>query len=213
MERQRTVRRSSQYDPPMRAIGGRRRHLCLVLAVLAGAIVAIGCGSSDDTSPEVDKTFDAEAINVSVGEELTLIDAFRAGTPFLRRPQVRALVRQFAGQEQEHLDGLMKLLRGLGGELEGEAAELDLSSVKTERDFLLLAYELTSSALTNYLEAVPHLTTPAPQALSASIAASQAQHLVALRQVLGAGLLDSVPEAFDTGEVPPPDGTGPSPPD
>jgi hypothetical protein len=51
---------------------------------------------------------------------------------------------------------------------------------------------------------VPHLSTSAPQALSASIAASEAQHLVALRQLLGAGLTASVPEAFDTGEVPPP---------
>jgi rubrerythrin len=189
----------------MWASGRRKRLLSLALAILAtGMLAATGCGGSDDPAPEVDKAFDAEAINVSVGEELTLIDAFATGMPLLRRPRARTLIRQLRAQEQEHLNGLGKLLRGLGGELEGEAAELDLSGVKTERDFLLLAYELTSSALTNYLEAVPHLTTPAPQALSASIAASEAQHLVALRQILGAGLLASVPEAFDTGEVPPP---------
>jgi rubrerythrin len=205
------MRRSSasKYDPAMRATWASRRPVglaCLALAILAaGAVALAGCGGSEDSAPEVDKAFDAEAVNVSVGEELTLVDAFTAGLPLVRRPQVRALVRQFRAQEQEHLDGLGKLLRGLGGELEGEAAELDLSEAKTERDFLLLAYDLTSSALTNYLEAVPHLTTPAPQAMSASIAASQAQHLVALRQALGAGLVESVPEAFDTGEVPPPD--------
>jgi rubrerythrin len=189
----------------MWACGRRKRLLYLAITILAaGMLTATGCGGSDDSAPQVDKEFDAEAINVSVGEELTLIDAFAAGMPLLERPRVRALIRQFRGQEQEHLDGLTKLLRGLGGELEGEAAELDLAAVKTERDFLLLAYELTSAALTNYLEAVPHLTTPAPQALSASIAANQAQHLVLLRQALGAGPTASVPEAFDTGEVPPP---------
>jgi hypothetical protein len=183
-----------------------------VLFLTAAATLAVGgCGGSSDSPQEGEKAFDAAAINVSVGEELTLIDAFDAGMPFLRRARVRALIRQFRGQEEEHLNGLTKLLRGLGGDVEGEAAELDLSPVKSERDFLLLAYELTGSALTNYLEAVPHLSTPAPQALSASIAANQAQHLVALRQALGAGLAASVPEAFDTGELPPPGG-GETPP-
>jgi rubrerythrin len=194
----------------MRALGRRRRLICFALSVLVASALA-ACGGSGDSPQEGEKAFDAAAVNVSIGEELTLIDAFDAGAPFLRRARARALIRQFRAQEQEHLDGLTKLLRGLGGEPEGEAEELDLSAVKSERGYLLLAYELTSSALTNYLEAVPHLTTPAPQAMSASIGASQAQHLVALRQLLGAGLLASVPEAFDTGEVPPP-GDGEPPP-
>jgi rubrerythrin len=192
----------------MPSVSGRRQRLaCGALA--AGAVVAAvvvgGCGGgSGDTSKEGEKAFDAAAINVSVGEELTLIDTFEEGLPLLPRPEARALIRQFQGQEEEHLNGLTKLLRGLGGKLEGEATEVDLSGVKSEHDFLLLAYKLTGAALTNYLESVPHLSTSAPQALSASVAASEAQHLVALRQLLGAGLTASVPEAFDTGEVPPP---------
>ena len=191
-------------------VGGRGRA-GLPLALLAAGILASGCGGSGGSPQEGEKAFDAAAVNVSIGEELTLIDAFEAGMPLLRGDRARAVIRQFRGQEEEHLNGLTKLLRGLGGEVEGEAAELDLSTVKSERDFLLLAYRLTGSALTNYLEAVPHLSTPAPQALSATIAASQAQHLVALRRLLGAGLAASVPEAFDTGEVPPP-GDGETPP-
>jgi len=45
-------------------------------------------------------------------------------------------------QEREHLDGFTKAMRGLGGEVEAGAEEVDVSSLKGERDFLLLAYEL-----------------------------------------------------------------------
>jgi hypothetical protein len=95
-------------------------------------------------------------------------------------------------------------MRGLGGEVEAEAEELDLSEVKGEDDALLLAYKLTSSQLTHFLDDVTHLQTRAPQSFAAAIAASEAQHLVILRRLLGADLAESAPEAFDTGEVPPP---------
>ena len=95
-------------------------------------------------------------------------------------------------------------MRGLGGQVDAEAEELDYSGVKSEHDFLLFIYELTSSQLTHFLEDVTQLSTPAPRSFAASIAANQAQHLVVLRQTLGAGLVEAVPDAFDTGEVPPP---------
>ena len=79
-------------------------------------------------------------------------------------------------------------MRGLGGEVEAEAEELDLSDVKSERDSLLFAYELTSPQLTHFLDDVTHLQTRAPQSFAASIAASEAQHLVVLRRLLGADL-------------------------
>ena len=47
-------------------------------------------------------------------------------------------------------------------------------------------------------------TPTAPRTLAASLAASHAQHLVVLRQALGAEPAESVPEAFEDGEVPPP---------
>jgi rubrerythrin len=189
----------------MPSVWGRRQRLACGALAAGAAVVLGGCGGgSHDTPKEGEKAFDAAAINVSVGEELTLIDTFEEGLPLLPRSEARALIRQFQGQEEEHLNGLTKLLRGLGGKLEGEAAGLDFKTVKTERDFLLLAYRLTGAALTNYLESVPHLSTTAPQGMSASIAASQAQHLVALRRLLGASLTESVPEAFDTGLVPAP---------
>ena len=81
-----------------------------------------------------------------------------------------------------------------------------ISDVKSEHDYLLFAYDLIGLQLTHFLDDVTHLQTRAPQSFAAAIAADQAQHLVVLRQLLGADLSESVPEAFDTGEVPPPEG-------
>jgi hypothetical protein len=83
--------------------------------------------------------------------------------------------------------------------------------VKTADDFLTLAYELGGSALGSYIDASPSLYTSAPRVLASSLAASEAQHLVILRQALGAGLAASVPRGFDIGEEPPPEATAPSP--
>jgi rubrerythrin len=187
----------------------------LALALVAVAVLLGGCGGDGgggggDGQAADEKAADSAVLNVAIGQEMTLIEGFDSALPLLRRAEARALFRQFIAQEREHIDGFTKAMRGLGGEVEAEAEELDLSSVKTERDALLLAYQLTASQLTHFLDDVTHLQTRAPQSFAASIAASQAQHLVALRRLLGADLSESVPEAFDTGEVPPPAALTPS---
>ena len=181
----------------------------LALALVAVAVFLGGCGGDGGEGgaggPAADeKASDSAVVNVAIGQELTLIEGFDAGLRLLRRPESRALYRQFIAQEREHVDGWTKAMRGLGGEVEAEAEGLDLSEVKSEGDALVFAYELTGIELTHFLDDVTHLQTRAPQSFAASIAASEAQHLVALRRLLGADLLESVPEAFDTGEVPPP---------
>jgi hypothetical protein len=188
----------------------RRLALCALVSLLAAAALIGGCGgggdeSGGDGSVADEKASDAKVVNVAIGQEMTLIEGFEAGLPLLRRPRSRALYRQLIAQEREHVDGWTKAMRGLGAGVEAEAEAPDLSQVKSEPDTLLFAYELTGAELTHFLDDVTHLHTPAPQSFAASIAASEAQHLVSLRRLLGAGLLESVPEAFDTGEVPPPD--------
>jgi Ferritin-like domain len=177
--------------------------VALVILIAAGVLVG-GCGGKGNPAGEGEKERDAEILNVAIGQELTLIDAYRHGSALLHDPELRAVMRRYVAQEQEHIDGLTMAMRGLGAKVEAEAEELDYSEVKTASDYLHFAYELTSKQLTRFLDDVIQLSTPSPQSYAASIAANEAQHLAVLRQALGADLLEAVPDAFDTGEVPPP---------
>jgi hypothetical protein len=182
----------------------RTRHLAALLLAVTMTILLTACGSGGgDATTSEDKAADAEILNAAIGQELATIDAYNFGLPLLRAD--RALLgRQLRAQAQEDVDALTKTMRGLGGEVEAEKGELDLSEVKDDAGFLAFAYELESTALATYTDAVTRLETSAPRRLATSLAASKAQHLVVLRQSLGADLLSSFPEAFDGGQVPPP---------
>jgi Ferritin-like domain len=194
--------------------GGRRGfgRAAAVLALVLTATLALasGCGDSGrgaETDPE--KGSDAGILNEALARELTLLDAYTRSRPFLRGPQ-RAVGRQLRAHEQEYADAVTKAIRGLGGDTEAEPEELDLNEVEDEAGLLTLLYELESAALAFYIDAAPRLYMSAPRTLDASLAAGHAQHLVVLRQGLGLGPAESVPEGFDGGEVPLPDGDDPS---
>lgn len=200
-------------DSSAGGFGGRRgfgRAAAVFAVLLAGMLtVAGGCGDSGrgaETDPE--KGADAAILNDALARELTILDAYTRGRSLLRGPE-RALGRQLRGQEQEYVDALTKSIRGIGGDTEAEPEELDLSQVRDEADLLTLAYELESAALAFYIDTAARFYTPAPRTLDASLAAGHAQHLVVLRQGLGARGAASVPEAFDGGEVPVPGGASP----
>lgn len=189
--------------------GSSRAAFVLALAFIAILLSASGCGKSGhgaDTDPE--KGSDVGILNASLARELTTLDAYTRGRRLLRGSE-RAAGRLLRAQEQEYVDALTKAIRGLGGETEAESEELDFSRVKSQADLLALAYELESGALASYIDAAPRLYTSAPRTLDASLAAGHAQHLVVLRQGLGASLPASIPEALDDGEVPPPGGGSP----
>jgi rubrerythrin len=183
---------------------GRARVGVALAAIAAVGVLAAGCGSGGNPAAMDEKEKDIAILNVAIGQDLSLIDGYRHAGALVHDPERRALFRKLVAQEQEHVDGWTKAMRGLGGKVEGEAEELDYSEVKSEDDYLRFAYELTSSQVTHFLEDVTQLSTRAPQSFAAAIAANEAQHLVVLRQTLGAGLLEAVPDSFDTGEVPPP---------
>jgi ferritin-like protein len=181
---------------------GLGRAALLLVALLA--LVAAGCGKSGngaETDPE--KGSDAEVLNAALVQELTMLDAYTRGLPLLRG-SLRRLGRELRAYEQEYANAITKAIRGLGGETEAQRSDLDFSRVSDQADFLTLAYELESAAFVAYLDAAPRLFTDAPRTLAASLAAGHAQHLVVLRQGLGAKLADAVPEAFESGEEPPP---------
>ena len=105
-------------------------------------------------------------LNEGLSRELTALDAYTRGNGLLRGSE-RALGRQLRAQEQEYVDALTKAIRGLGGDTEAEAEELDFTQVKDRAAFLALAYELESAALDFYETAAPRLNTAAPRTLDA----------------------------------------------
>jgi rubrerythrin len=165
-----------------------------------------GCGGGGGGSAtDGEKAGDVEVLNTALSQELTAIDAYAHGLPLLHG-QALALTRQFRIQEQEHVDGITRAIRGLGGKTEVDKNPLDYSGLETEADFLFLAYEEENALVAFYMNAIPKLETGGPRALLAAIAANEAEHLVVLRQGLGAHPGELAPEAFETGEAAAPTG-------
>lgn len=185
------------------AISSQRRGLGRAAAFLiALAIGASGCGGQGSAT-DSEKADDVEVLDSVLSQELTAVDAYGRALPLLRGGTL-AVAGQLRGQDQAHVDAITKAIRGLGGETDAEAAEFEPPGPRGREEALLLAYEEENAALGQILGAAPELNTSAPKMLAASLAASHAQHLVALRQLLGAGLSASVPDAFEIGDVPAP---------
>jgi ferritin-like protein len=187
------------------AISSQRRGLGRVAVFLfALAILASGCGrSGHGAATDSDKAADVEVLNTVLSQELTTVGAYEQALALLSGGSL-AVAGQLRGQDQAHLDAITKAIRGVGGETEAEASELESPGPEGRQEALLLLYEEENAALGQALDGAPHLNTPAPRMLAASLAASHAQHLAVLRQLMGGGLAASVPDAFETGDVPAP---------
>ena len=179
------------------------------LALLLIALLVAGCGKpGHGAETDSEKGADVEVLNAALAQELTALDAYTRGMPMIGRRFAPSALRLRA-QEQEFVSAVSKAIRGLGGKATATASELDLNQVHNQGDILTLAYELESAALTSDIEASSQLFSAAPKTLAASLAAGHSQHLVILRQGLGAAPAEAFPEAFDGGEVPPPGGVTP----
>jgi len=172
-----------------------------LMAVLA--LAGCGGGGGGTTTVAVDKAADAETLNNVLARQLAAVRAYDRTLPLLSGPDL-AGAREFRAQEQEHIDAVVKALRGLGEKASPEEEEIESDELKTRADALEFLYEVESASVAYYLRAISHLTASWPRALLGSIAANQAQHLVVLRRALGADAAESIPNAFE-------DGTSPSP--
>lgn len=165
-------------------------------------LLLTGCGGGGGGASSVtdsEKAGDVEVLNEALSQELTAVDAYTRGLPLLHG-EALAVGRAFRTQEQEHVDGITHAIRGLGGKTEVDKNPLDYSGLKTQADFLSLAYDEENALAVFYMNAIPKLETGAPKALLVSIVADEAEHLAVLRLQLGAGPVELAPEAFETGE-------------
>ncbi|HEV7562171.1 MAG TPA: ferritin-like domain-containing protein [Solirubrobacterales bacterium] len=189
---------------PNRIMRGVAAPRALLLLVAVTATFLAGCGSGGDSTTAVrDKEADAEILNEILSRQTAAVEAYGAVLPALRG---RALVagRLFRAQEQEHIDGVLKALRGLGEEAEPLPEPIAADELKSQADYLSFFYEIESATIEAELSAVNKLTAPSPRSLLAATAANQAQHLVLLRQALGAKPHEWVPSPFENGTTPAP---------
>lgn len=187
----------------MRA-GAVPRALLALAAGLALAAALGSCGGGGGTSSgEEEKAADAAILNEVLGRQMAAIDAYERVLPALHGPALAA-ARKFRAQEQEHTDSVVKALRGLGAAAEPEPEEIEVSDLKTQPDYLRFLYEVESGTIVAELDAISTLIESWPRTLLGSTVTNQAQHLVLLRDALGAELLETTPDPFEDGTTPAP---------
>lgn len=180
------------------------RALLLLVAAVAAAATLTACGSEGGgTTTATDKEADAEILNNVLARELAATRAYERTLPLLRGAALLS-ARRFRAQEQEHVDAVVKALRGLGAEAEPEQEEIESEELKSRAEALEFLYDVENASVAYHLRAISHLTMPWPKALLGAIAANQAQHQVVLRRLLGASVEDSIPDAFEDGTTPSP---------
>ncbi|HEY2479536.1 MAG TPA: hypothetical protein VGI17_12505 [Solirubrobacterales bacterium] len=181
----------------------------LMVAILAGC----GGGSSSTTTAteaaSTERSADGAILDTVLSRQEAAVEAFAEVGPSLP-PRLANMAAYFRAQEQEHVDAVLKALRGLKSPAEPSPEPLDTSGLKDTRERLVFLYEVESATIDEELSAISRLEASWPRSLLASTVANQAQHLVLLRSALGAGQLDSIPVPFENGTAPPPEGTKPA---
>lgn len=187
----------------MRAAAVRRALLLLaVLTAVAATLSACG-GGGDSSTAESEKAADAVVLNEILSRQTAAVAAYDQALRGLGGPSL-TFARLFRAQEQEHIDAVLKSLRGLVAAAEPAPEPIDVSGLESEAEYLAVLYELESTTITAELAAIGKLSTPSARSMLAATVANQAEHLLLLRQRLGAKSADLVPAPFADGTTPAP---------
>jgi hypothetical protein len=186
-----------------------------VLALLVVGSILAGCGGGGSSSvgsstpaittppPSAEESADAQILGKVLGRQEAAAEAMRHVGPALP-PRLARTVAYFRAQEQEHIDAVLKALRGLKSSPEPTVEPLDWKGLASDRERLAFLYEVESATIDEELSAISELEASWPRSLLASTVGNQAQHLTLLRQAMGAGPLASVPGPFENGTAEPP---------
>ena len=181
-----------------------RRGLLLFLLLSGTAIGLTACGGGDGGST-TDKAGDVRVLNELLARQLAAVAVYESVARELHGEDLAA-TRAFLAQEQEHVNATTKTLRGLDAEADPPEETIEVGRLDSRDEAIALLYEMESATVDAELHALAQLTIGWPRPLVASMAANQAQRLVLIRRALGAGPLESIPEAFETGETAAPEG-------
>lgn len=109
----------------------------------------------------------------------------------------RALIRQLAGEEIEHVEALKATIKKLGGKVEPEGGEYAFAFIGPYV-FLSIAENLERSAIGAYNGVIPTLKSKAVQELAGSIVQVEGRHAAA---VALEKFEEPAPEAFEIGKT------------
>lgn len=123
------------------------------------------------------------------------IAAYTAGAPLLP-PSAAAAAKQFLAQELAHAGGLISLVRAAGRKPPEPRPSYDLGAPRDSHDVLSLLARVERMQIAAYLDAIPRLAPGEVRTRTAGFFANDAQHLSAVRLLLGQAPL---PAAFVTG--------------
>jgi hypothetical protein len=192
-------------SPNRITLGGATAVLLLLAALITG------CGSSSTTATEAASgqaapavSPDGELLDKVLARQEGAVAAYTEVIPHLS-PRFAHMASYFRAQEQEHVDAVVKALRGIQASAGTGPEEIEVGELKTDEERLVFLYELEGATIDEELSAISQLEAPWPRSLLASTVANQAQHETLLREALGAGPLASVPEPFENGTAPPPE--------
>lgn len=178
------------------------------LAALVAITLLAGCGgggsSATAETPPSGESADGVLLNKVLSRQEGAIDAYAKVIPALS-PRLARMASYFRAQEQEHVDAVLKAMRGLGSPAEPAPEPVEPGVLKSDRERLEFLYEVESATIDEELSAISGLEASWPRSLLASTVANQGEHLTLLRQALGAGPLASVPVPFENGTAPPPE--------
>jgi hypothetical protein len=198
----------SSISPNRITLGGATAVLLFM------AVLLVGCGGGGSstttateaasTGPAAPQSPDGELLDKVLARQEGAIAAYAEVIPHLSA-RFAHMASYFRAQEQEHVDAVVKTLRGIGAPAGTGPEEIEVGELKTDEERLVFLYELEGATIDEELSAISQLEAPWPRSLLASTVANQAQHQTLLRQALGAGPLASVPVPFENGTAPPPE--------
>ena len=178
-----------------------RRELLTGGAVLAGGLIAAGCGAQKPAAahPTIPMRpprgaaaarSDLAILTAALAMERRTLAAYAACIPLLDRAQAH-WAQAFALEENQQVGAIAKLISLLGAETPTQNGEPAIGHPRDGAQALALLAALEAEQIRRYLGWMGRLSGGAVRAGVASVLASDAQHITALRRARGGPALGS----------------------
>jgi rubrerythrin len=162
------------------------------IATLSAAAVALLAGrESLAQGMKGDMSKDVSILNIALGLEHEAIAAYQIGaeSKLLKQP-VLGVALAFQSHHKEHRDALVATIGKMGGKavaakpMQEYAEALNVKSIKSANDILVLAARLEKGAANAYLGVIPSFSNNDLAKVSARLAADETMHWTVLAQAI-----------------------------